>query len=97
MSTTNLSFSQILDDARQVLPKLSNSPQLAAKGKVLAESLQYYADLLNNGNTTAVDLGSGTEKLLKEIAEEVGQIAVELAPDIPEVRKVLEKIGYYDD
>ncbi len=92
----NRSFSQAIREARQVLPKLCDSPDMQSQALSLAESLRDYIRMLEDGNTTAVDMGIDTRNMLREIAEEIGDIADKLAPDTPEVRAILEGVNYYE-
>lgn len=97
MNKQTLIYAQLLEEARHKLPKLSDSPSLETESAVLAESLQYYVDMLRNKNTTAVDLGRDTEQHLNEISRQIGQIATQLATGDSEVRNTLIRVGYYDD
>ena len=85
-----------MDKARQSLPKLSDFPELTSERQHLVKCLLDYIRYLEDDNTTALDMGIDTRKLLIEIANEIADIADMLAPDIPEARKILEEFDYYD-
>lgn len=90
-------FSQALNEARKVLPKLSDFPEAQTKIQYLIDCLRYYINLLEDGNTTALETGSDIRKVLHELSDEIGDIADMLAPDTPEVKEILEEFDYYDE
>lgn len=93
----NRTYSQAMDEARKLLPKLKDLKEMQSEIRYLLDCLEYYIYLLNNNNTTALDMGIDTRKLLHELADEIGNIADMLAPDTPEVREILEEFDYYDE
>ena len=92
----NRTYSQAVDEARRLLPKLSDFPDVGAERQHLVKCLLDYIRYLEDDNTTALDMGIDTRKLFVEIANEIGDIADMLAPDTPEVKEILEEFDYYD-
>jgi hypothetical protein len=86
-----------MDEARKLLPKLSDFPDVRDERQHLVQCLLDYIRYLEDDNTTALDMGIDTRKLLVEIANEIGDIADVLAPDTPEVKEILEEFDYYDE
>lgn len=93
----NRTYSQAMDEARKLLPKLSDFPEISDERQHLVKCLLDYIRYLEDDNTTALDMGIDTRKLLIEIATEIGKIADMLAPDTPEAREILEEFDYYDE